>query len=154
MAKVSNSKQQKTSRTNERNFTLSDEALELVERAKQDGQKISKFVSDCIVNFGPSMLDGKNTSPAKGPTIDDRLRHLEELIIEWEYDNLIETLEKNKSIKEHQKILESTKLKNWYNKTSIKKILAAAKENPKTKDTSSTQWKTILRHRKNFLAKK
>lgn len=153
MAKVSNSKQQKTSRTNEKNFTLSDEALELVKRAKQNDLKMSKFVSDCIVNFGPSLLEGKNVSPAKGPTIGDRLRHLEELLVEWEYNALIEDLDESKSIKDHQKILESTKLKNWYNKTSIKKILAAAEKNSKTKNTSPTQWKTILRYRKDFLAK-
>lgn len=153
MAKTPSLAKEKNSRENERNFRLSDEAAGLVDKVKENRGNMSDFVSKCIVNYGPMLLEDVETSTDKSPPLAARLKYLEEAVVAWAYDELMEDWDAP-TLKAHQDILKSTNKKTWHNAASIKKIVAAATENPKTEGTEPHQWQTLLRCRKDFLTLK
>lgn len=153
MAKTSNPTKEKNPRENERNFRLSDEAANLLDKVKENRGNMSDFVSKCIVNYGPMILEGAESSADKIPPLSARLKYLEEIVVPWAYDELMEDWDAS-TLKAHQDILKSTDKKVWHNAASIKKIVAVAAENPKTEDTEPCQWQTLLRRRREFLALK
>ena len=140
-------------RDNERSYRLSEEALEVLAVAKSK-HRLSEFVSQCIVAHGKIIL-GEDAPTTEG-TIEDRLNYLEEAVVAWAYNELVDEDEgwDAATIKAHQDVLKSTGKKQWNNTSSIKKILAAARKKPKTADTGQHEWQTLLRCREDFMALK
>lgn len=153
-AKTSNPAKAKASRKSERNYRLSEEALGLVEKVKERRGNLSDFVSRCIAEYGPLILEGAEDSSGEKAPLPVRLDYLERNVVAWAYDELIgEDSEWDAAtIKAHQEILKATNKKQWHNAKSIKEILAAAENDPKTEETEPYVWQTLLRCRKDFLA--
>lgn len=134
-----------------RNFTQTPKANQIVEEAKARGENLSTFISQCIEDYGPLLLDGKE-GKGKGAPFAARFKFIEETVVAWAYDELVEDWDAP-VLKAHQEILKSTGKKSWYNAKSLKAIMDAAEKNSKTKNTEARQWQALLQRREDFLAR-
>lgn len=136
-----------------KNFNLSDKAFSLVEKVEESGGNVSAFVSKCIVNYGPLLLGDAGKSFGEKAPLAARLDYLEKAVIALAYEEITEDWD-SPTKKAHQAVIRAVAKKTWYSSKTIKEILTAAKDDPKTAGTEPYQWQTLLRHRQEFLGLK
>jgi hypothetical protein len=130
-----------------KSYTLTPKALEIVMQESQRNRfGVSAFVSTCIEEYGPALLDEKSENADKNPTLSARLEYLEEWVVAWAYLEVIKEWKKSKTTAQaHRQILKKAKTMSWHDVEKINKILKLAKKNAKTKDTTQGEWQTLVR---------
>ena len=150
---MDNAKKQKksaSSRKNEKSFTLTDEALKVIAAANEKGLKTGKFVSDCIIAQGQLILGGQYPVAGK-PSLDVRLEYLEKTLVTIAYNAITQRLD-DKSLSEHEKMLNKYSSLNWYD--NLDELCNLAETNETTKETKKYEWQTLIRKHDSVKPKK
>ena len=143
MSAAKKQKKDSSIRKNEKSFTVTDEALEVIAAAKAKGLKSGKFVSDCIIAQGQLMLADQYPAAGK-PSLNVRLEYLEKTLITIAYNTITQKLDAV-SLSEHEKMLDKSSPLHWYD--NLDKLSALAAANEKTKETETSEWQTLIRKR-------
>lgn len=135
----------------QRTYNLSPEAYSILEDAKDTGLTKNDFVSKCIEDYGPVLLQ-KLAMPSM-ESLKARLDYLEAAIGPLTYRWILGVLEKNErrregTIKAHQDILRESEATDWIN--DVEKILDMAQRDDRTKKTPAHVWSTLIRRRRKF----
>ena len=138
------SKSSSQDRSNERSFTYSKKALELIDKAKaQSGIKLGTFVSQCIEEYGPIILNSNDV-----PRLKSKLIFLD-ILLDEKYDALLKRLKKGGAIEAHQQLIEE--LPKGGVRDKIAELMKAATKKPKAKKTTYAEWALLIRKKKTFL---
>ena len=131
----------------QRTYEFSPEAMEVLGAAKKAGKKLSDFVSLCILEHGKIALGEKYPLEKVAPS-ESRLEYLEAAVDCWLYCEFEEKFKNTKVAKAHKLLLEKAAPATWHG--SLRKLLAAAKKNPLTKDTEPHEWRALIRMKEEF----
>lgn len=134
----------------QRTYNLSADAYKILEDAKNAGMTKNDFVSKCVEDYGPVLLQ-KLAMPSL-ELLKDRLDYLEAAIAPLTYAWILGKLEKKErkaegSIKAHQDIIRISGAKNWLN---LEKIRELAQKDSRTQKTPDHVWQTLIRRRERF----
>jgi hypothetical protein len=136
------------------NFVPTEAVRALLGRVKPEtGSTIQGFINRCLEEYGPILLEDKSCVNKSAP-LAARLKYLEDVVKAWVFNDLQERWEEDAAAsKAHKEILRASGKKTWFKEENIEKIMATAKNNKRTCDTKSWEWQTLLRRRKDFMAK-
>jgi hypothetical protein len=129
-------------------FLGTPETQALVEKAKTEFS-INRvaFINRCIEEYGPILLQQTGGDSGEATPL-QRISYLEAVTIELAYTQLLEKLEEEEVVAEHQELLESVNPQTWLH---TKKLMAAAKTSPATEATKKEEWQTLMRKKEDFL---
>lgn len=140
---------QKKTREGERSYQFSNEALEVLEAAK-DNWKLSEFVSQCVVEHGRVLLGDK--APSKAPTLEDRLQYLEAATDEMLFEKFSKELETPRVASAFQKAIEDFDEIAWYDMKAMKRLYRSVNSRVRRgspiNDLLLHEWQALIKMKK------
>lgn len=135
------------------NYKVSPEARKILDEVKlATKSSMADFVSECISEYGPTLLKSKYSKIISEPTLEARIKLIEDFYLYGRYKDLVGELDANRSRVSHKKFLKEFHKVSWHD--DLSELIAAAKKNNKISKTEDYKWRLLIRHRDNFMKTK
>lgn len=136
-----------------RSYRFSPEAKAILDKIGGRGSRgVSDFVSQCVVEYGPVLMEIRKTQKGSDGLVNlaERLDFIEKYLLDVIYEWATDELGK-KNLPVHKEIIKDFESELWADPVTIKKIRKQAAEKGLKKKTSAFLWKILLRNKNRFL---